>query len=219
MNEISIDRARNWYPQQDAVHGFDHVLRVLALAERLGVMEGADLEIVRTAALLHDIEPPAGSGPAGPNADIRAGHHLSAAEFAAELLLSEGWTAERTAAVQHCIRSHRFRDGREPPQSVEAQVLFDADKLDAIGAIGAARAIAYAAQAGQPVYAAPSDHFLQTGEKLPGEAHSAYHEYLFKLVKIKERLYTASGRRMAEERHRYMDEFFERLGREISGTA
>lgn len=219
MNEISIDRARNWYPQQDAVHGFDHVLRVLALAERLGVMEGADLEIVRTAALLHDIEPPADGGPAGSNADIRAGHHLSAAEFAAELLLSEGWTAARTAAVQHCIRAHRFRDGREPPQSVEAQVLFDADKLDAIGAIGAARAIAYAAQAGQPVYAAPSDHFLHTGEKLPGEAHSAYHEYLFKLGKIKERLYTASGRRLAEERHRYMDEFFERLGREISGTA
>jgi len=121
--------------------------------------------------------------------------------------------------VQHCIRSHRFRDHSEPPQTIEAQVLFDADKLDAIGALGVARAIAYAACAGQPAYAPPSPHFLNTGQTEPGEPHSAYHEYLFKLARIRERLQTASGRALAAERHATMAQFFERLAQEATGQA
>jgi uncharacterized protein len=76
---------------------------------------------------------------------------------------------ERIAAVQHCIRAHRFRDDREPPQTLEAKILFDADKLDVLGAIGAARTIAYAVLDGQPVYAEPSPRFRSTFQK---ECHS-----------------------------------------------
>ena len=129
----------------------------------------------------------------------------------------EGWPDERIAAVKHCIRSHRFRDDREPPATLEAQVLFDADKLDAIGAIGVARAIGYAAQAGQPAYAPATQQFIETGELSPGEPHSAYHEYLFKLRHIKDRMLTRSGRALAEQRHRVMAEFFERLKEEMEG--
>ncbi len=209
----TIEQARAWYTQADPVHDFDHVLRVYRMAERLARAEGGDLEIVRAAALLHDAQ---GSAPGGA-VEERANHHHSSAEFAAAVLRAEGWPAARIAAVQHCIRAHRFRDNSEPPATLEARILFDADKLDVIGAIGAARTIAYAVLDGQPVYAQPSQRFLRTGEKEPGEPHSSYHEYLFKLSKIKDRLFTPTARALAAERDAYLAEFYRRLGAEMQG--
>jgi uncharacterized protein len=95
--------------------------------------------------------------------------------------------------------------------------LFDADKLDAIGAVGAARAIAYAARRGQLAYTPPSARFLQGGGRQPGEQHSAYHEFIFKLQALKARILTPGGRRLAEERHRFMEAYFERLAAETAG--
>jgi uncharacterized protein len=89
--------------------------------------------------------------------------------------------------------------------------------LDVLGAIGAARTIAYAALDGQPVYAEPSRRFLETGEKEPGETHSSYHEFLFKLRKVKDRLFTASGKALAEGRHAYLLGFYEQLRAEMRG--
>lgn len=208
---LTLESVRNWYPASDPVHGFDHIQRVYRMAERLAREEGADLEIVLAAALLHDIE---GSHPAG---EERANHHHQSADQAAEILRAEGWPEERIAAVQHCIRAHRYRDNREPPATIEAKVLFDADKLDVLGAIGVARTIGYAVQDGQPVFAQPSARFLATGEKEPGEPHSSYHEHLFKLSKIKDRLFTASARKIAAERHDYLDNYFKRLIAEMNG--
>ena len=208
MPEISAAAA--WYPS-DPVHGFEHVLRVLALAERLALEEGADLEIVRAAVLLHDAhDPELGLGE-------REDHHHASAAFARRALQAEGWGEERIAAVEHCIRAHRFRDRREPPATLEAQVMFDADKLDAIGAIGVARAVAYAARAGQPFYAPVSAQFRRSGEAETGEPHSAYHEHIFKLDRIPERLFTAGARRIAAERQAVLRAFFERLGAEMQG--
>jgi uncharacterized protein len=220
----SLQQARLWYPNDDPVHGFDHVLRVYRMAERLALAEGADLEVVQAAVLLHDAQ----TGDPGLRTSdqveaysnhtvLRLNHHQAAAEFAGEVLQAEGWPAGRIAAVQHCIRAHRFRDNAEEPQTLEAQVLFDADKLDAIGAIGAARAVAYAARHGQPACASPSESFLRSGQTGPGEQHSAYHEYRFKLIQLKERLYTPTARLIAEERHRYMVDYFERLAAESLG--
>ena len=203
--------ARQWYPDIDPVHGYDHVLRVYAMAEKLALAEGADLEIVRAAALLHDAvgaEPESASG--------RAEHHHASAEFAAGVLRQEGWSEDRIRAVQHCIRAHRYRS-TEAPQTLEARVLFDADKLDVLGAIGAARTIAYAAQAGQPIFAYPSAHFLATGKVEPGEPHSSYHEYLFKLRRVKERLTTPSALAIAAERDHFLETFYAQLAAEVQG--
>jgi uncharacterized protein len=210
----TIEEARHWYPDVDPVHGFDHVLRVYRLAERLARFEGADAQIVLAAVLLHDAQ-----GSSAGQAAARLDHQHASAEFAGQVLQAEGWPAERIAAVQHCIRAHRFRDEHEQPATLEAQVLFDADKLDAIGAIGVARAVAYAALAGQLAYADPSPRFLESGQLAPGEPHSAYHEYLFKLRKLKERLYTPAAREIADQRHAFMMEYFDRLGKEIRGRA
>ena len=211
---LTPEQARRWYPADDPVHGFDHVRRVYRMAERLARAEGADLEIVQAAALLHDAQDSL-TGSEAQEGEKRSSHQLHSAEIAANALQAEGWSPERIAAVQHCIRAHRFRDESVAPQTLEAKVLFDADKLDAIGAIGVARALAFAIAAGSPVYGRVSEGFLKTGELERGETHSAYHEYLFKLVKLKDRLYTPAARSLAESRHALMVSFFERLAEEM----
>ena len=130
---ITIEEARHHYQGADAVHDFDHVRRVLALAERLARAEGADVEIVRTAALLHDAA-------RGQGDRLAADHAQAGAEIARRLLA--GHPPEKIEAVAHAIAAHRFRAGPSP-QTLEAMVLHDADKLDAIGAIGVARAFAF----------------------------------------------------------------------------
>jgi uncharacterized protein len=212
----TVEQARQWYPQNDPVHGFDHILRVLQVADILASSEGADREIVRAAALLHDAQ---GDLPRETDDQQRQHHHITSLDFAAQILQAEDWDEDKILAVQHCIRSHRFRDTSVQPQTIEAQVLFDADKLDAIGAVGVARAIAYAASHGQPFFSLPSEKFLTTGEREEGEPHTAYHEFCFKLSKLKRRLFTASARSIAEDRHLYMENYFKRLQEELSGKA
>ncbi len=202
----TIEEAREFYLDDDPVHGFSHILRVYRLCERIGRQENADLTIVRAAALLHDVEG---------DVDVREEHHLAAARFAEKTLIMEGWSEEAIKAVVHCIRAHRFRDNSEKPQTLEAQVLFDADKIDAIGAVGVARAVAYAVRAGMDVYAPPSDLYLSSGKYEPGESQTVAHEYLFKLRHIKDRLFTPSGRSLAAERHELMVRFFEGWMKEI----
>lgn len=215
----SIEQARSWYPASDPVHGFDHILRVYQTARKLAAAEGADVEIAGAAALLHDAGVPhvEDSENGGLDPASRKSHHHASAEFARQVLQAEGWPEARIAAVEHCIRAHRFRDNSEPPQTLEAKILFDADKLDAIGATGVARAVAYAALHGEPAYLPPSPRFRETGEREPGEGHSSFHEYLFKLRRLKDRLFTASGRAAAEERHRFLAAFYERLEGEMNG--
>ena len=207
----TVEQAREWYPEQDPVHGFDHVLRVLHMAESIGAELGADLEVLRAAALLHDA---AGAAP-GPGGG-RQTHEQASAEFAAEVLRREGWPEDRIQQAAHCIRAHRFRSV-EAPGTLEAKILYDADKLDVLGAFGVARTIGYAFQAGEPVFAEPSAAFRRSGERQPGEPHSAYHEFLFKLQHVAGRLHTEPGRRIGVARSALMRRFFEQLALEAAG--
>jgi len=207
---LTIEKARTFYPDDDPIHGFSHVLRVYRLCEKIGKKEGANLEIVRAAALLHDVVS---------DVDARQGHQIAAANFAGEILGDAGWNSDDIQAVTHCIRSHRFRNADEQPESLEAKVLFDADKIDAIGAVGVARAVAYAVRAGMDVFAPPSETYLATGELAPGESQTVVHEYLYKLRHIKDRLFTETGRSLAEERHKLMVTFFDGWLAEIGDYA
>src|SRR3972149_4855926 len=144
----TTEQARQWYDRRDYVHGFDHVLRVANLAEKLGRQLGADLEILSAAALLHD------AAGAAPNGGGRRSPEPDSARFGRGILPDERGAVDRIEAVQHCIRAHRYR-GEEQPQTLEAQILFDADKLDVMGAFGAGRTIGYAVQAGQPSFGGP----------------------------------------------------------------
>jgi uncharacterized protein len=207
---ITIDDARSLYEKADSVHDFSHVLRVLALAERLSEREGADLAIVRTATLLHDLAR-AEDTEMTMRAAEETDHAIIAAQESRRILADQPETF--VEAVAHAIEAHRFRNGIEP-QTIEAKVLFDADKLDAIGAVGVARAFAYGGRLDQPLWGTVSEGYA------PGqgdEAHTAHHEFHVKLKKIKDRLYTESGREMAVARHQFMCAFFEQLAEEVSG--
>lgn len=211
----SIEEARAWYASADLAHDFEHVLRVLKIAMKIAQAEGADQDIVHAAALLHDSR---GAMPSVDGGD-RMGHHLASAEFAGEVLSQAGWEQAAIEKVQHCIRAHRFRHDGEQPETIEAKCVFDADKLDVLGAIGAARTIIFGSHKGQSFYSEPSAKFLETGKTEEDEPYSAYHEYLYKLSKIKDRLYTETGKALAVERDAFLHQYFERLRAESRGEA
>ncbi len=201
---VTVDYARSLYAGADSAHAFDHVLRVLALAERIAEAEGADLEIVRTAALLHDI------------ARNEPDHHLRGAERARTLLA--GQPPAKVEAVCQAIEAHRFRKG-PAPTTLEARCLQDADKLDAIGAIGIARAVAYAATHGSRLWSEPLEA-IETRPALPeGIDYTPSHEFVYKLTRLPGMLTTETARQIAAGRQRYMSEFFRRLDDEVLGRA
>jgi len=200
---ISVEQARALYTEGDAAHDFDHVLRVTALAVKIAQAEGADVETVRAAALLHDIGLDHG----------RERHEEIAAERAYQILADQ--PSEKVEAVAQAIRSHRFRAG-PPPETLEAKCLFDADKLDAIGAVGVARAFAFGGAAGQRLWAQVPEGY---DERNAGDEHTPAHEFVVKLAKLKDRLTTETGRLIGQERHDYMVAFFARLEAEIKGEA
>jgi len=206
---ITIEQARRFYSDQDPVHDFDHILRVLTLAERIGAAEGADMDVLRTAALLHDV---------GRDEAQRVGqdHAVFAATRARDLLADVA--SDKVEAVAEAILAHRFRTG-PPPKSLEGRVLFDADKLDAIGAIGVARAFAYSGRAGKRIWAPVAEDYVERWRKgaVESDEHTAVHEFVVKLGQLKERLFTATGRQIAKERHAVMVDFFERLADEVAG--
>jgi uncharacterized protein len=209
---ITVETARSYYGANDTAHGFDHVLRVWRMAERIGREEGADMQILQAAALLHDV---------GRAEEARTGvcHAQASAAQARQIL--RAYPPEQVEAVAQAIAQHRFRGGQRPT-SLEAQVLFDADKLDAIGAIGVARAYAIAGAQNQHLWAEVSEDYAarppQAGRDDLGDAtHTPVHEYRFKLSKLKDTLFTATGKRLAEERHRVMVAYFARLAQEVAG--
>jgi uncharacterized protein len=206
---LTITEARSHYTEADAVHDFDHVLRVLALAERIGQAEGADLGIVRAAALLHDV--------GREQAEAKGLDHAAFAAERARAIL-DGHPPARIEAVAQAIAAHRFRTDPQPA-SLEAQVLFDADKLDAIGAVGVARAFAYGGAHDQRLWA-PIDsvdmaRWLEEGDH-PHD-HTPVHEFVVKLSRLKDRLFTPTGRSIAQDRHEYMVDFYERFDAEVQG--
>lgn len=209
---IDVERAREYYTDGDSAHGFDHVLRVWRLALRIAEEEGANREVVSTAALLHDVGRPEELRTGGCHAEIGA-------RMARVILRDE--PPELVEAVAEVIGQHRFRGGKQPT-SLEARVLYDADKLDALGAIGVARAYAVAGMLRQRLWAEVDRAYAERrppegAQDLEEGGHTPVHEFLFKLVKLKQQMTTKTGRRLAEDRHRFMVNFFERLGGEVAG--
>jgi uncharacterized protein len=207
---ISIEEAKTFYNGADSAHDFDHILRVLFMAEKLARAEGADVEIVRTAALLHDIARADEDHGATPkdHADVSA-------EQARALLIEKGASEEFAQRVAGAIRTHRFR-GTKLPETLEAQILFDADKLDSIGAIGVARAYAVAGSLNQKLYSEPGAEAAATRDQ-HNSSHTPVAEYHVKLSKLHERFHTPTAQRIAKARHEFMAEFFKRLAREAQG--
>ena len=213
---LTDDEARTLYTLGDSAHDFDHVWRVTTLAMRLAQAEGADSTVVRLAALLHDVPVPDEGADAR---TLRRAHHFAAADYARELLEVRGLGTEEVANVVHCIEAHRFRDQSVQPQTLEAKCLYDADKLDSIGAIGIARAFAFAGVYNNRLWTEPWSSVPPKDAKPSGNNYSPVHEYVYKLRHILSTLHTQSARRFGAERHRFMIAFFDRLDAEMQGRS
>ena len=180
------------------------------MAERLARSEQADENVVVCGALLHDIGRPAELRDKG-----RTCHAREGARLVPELLGEIGVDDEAfVSRVSECVRTHRFRNRlEEHPSSLEAMVVFDADKLDSMGAIGIGRAFHFAGRIGARVHNTAEEAL---SSEAYGRDDTAYREYLVKLRRLHEAVLTPSGRRLAEQRHRFMEVFFEQLDREVA---
>jgi len=186
-------------------HDFLHILRVTATARRIGLIESAGLDIVVPAALLHELF------------NYPKGHPLShlsgevCAEHAGDVLRQNHYPAHLIDPIRDCIRTHAFSRGIMP-ETIEGKVLQDADRLDAIGAIGIARCFATCAEMGVPFYN-PDDPFCDARE--PDDKRWGLDHFYRKLLRIPDALHTATARAIANDRIRIMEAFLAHLGQEI----
>jgi len=204
-----------------SAHNLDHVLRVYKLCLLISESEdNVDFEILVPAALLHDIARVEESQDQTGETD----HAVLGSEMAEEILMNLNYDEEQIRAIKHCIIAHRFRTGNEP-KTIEAKILFDADKLDVIGATGIARTFMLAGQFGQSlrengqINEYLGNNSVDNGRLKDVSQHSPFIEYEIKFKKIPSKLYTEKAKAIGLERLKYMDAYFDRLKCEINGVA
>ncbi len=187
-------------------HDFDHTMRVtgnaLFLCEKI---PEADREITILAAVLHDVARPEELASKGKVCHARQG-----AVIAEKILLDTEAPAELAKKVSACVRTHRYRGG-ETPESLEAKILYDADKLDSLGAVGVGRAFLFAGREGAKLHNT-REAALAAPEY--SREDTAYREYLVKLSRLPDVMLTEAGREEGEKRLAFMKNFFDQLNEE-----
>ena len=203
-----------------SAHNMDHILRVYNLSLHLAKGENIDLDVLKAAALLHDIARVKEDN----DSTGRTDHALLSAEMSVQILKEADFPNDKIKHVQDCIISHRYRTGNRP-QTLEAKILFDADKLDSVGAIGIARAFVWIGRNNAKIYSdVDLDEYIKNnlGGKINGRIqdltiHSPQIEYKTKLIFIAEKLHTTKARAICQERQKYFENYLKRLEQEIKG--
>lgn len=193
----------------DAAHDLEHVARVVATARRLARAEAAPIDVVIPAAWLHDCVHVPKDSPLRPQ-----GSRLAAAE-AVRLLASWDYPAALLPEVQHAIEAHSFSAGIAP-RTIAAKVVQDADRLDALGAVGLARCLMLGGAMGRPLYV-PDDPFC--AHRTPDDAASCVDHFYTKLFRLAETMQTTEGRAEAERRTAVLTAFTTQLRKEIAVDA
>lgn len=203
--ERLIALSHSYCATEGGSHGPDHSLRVLHTALAIGQQMDGQVHILTPAALLHDIGRKEESLSQG-----RICHAKRGAKLAAPLLNNLGYSAADIDAICHCIRTHRYRGGLQP-LTIEAKILFDADKLDSIGAVGIGRAFLFAGQIGARLHNPETEPSATLPYSLED---TAYREFRVKMSRVRDQMLTPVGRAMAEQRHTFMQTFFDQLTKE-----
>ncbi|MBV9668271.1 MAG: HD domain-containing protein [Nitrososphaeraceae archaeon] len=193
---------------QSPAHDFQHMLRVYKNAEMISKQEeSVDLDIVLAAALLHDLVVyPKGSSKTINSAD-------DSAEIAKKILLEyKNYPREKIEKVADAIRTHSYSK-RLVPQTLEGKILQDADRLDAIGAIGLARTFSVGGSENRSLYN-PTDAFCETERQLDDTQWTLDH-IKRKLMILKNSMHTKTAKKIAEERTEFMELFLNQLRKEI----
>ena len=212
MKQPEFERI-NTYMQgcmKDSAHDREHVYRVLYAALDIAKSEkDVNYDILIVACLLHDI---------GRQAQIENPslcHAEVGAEAAKEYLLGCGYGQDFAEQVAECIRSHRFRK-EQPPKTIEAKILFDADKLDVTGAMGVARTLLYGGRLSRPLYALKADGTVSDGTD--DNTSNFFQEYKFKLERLYDRFFTVRGKELAAQRRQAARDFYHALLSEVNDT-
>lgn len=192
----------------NSCHEWEHTERVYNLAMNIGRKLNADLEVLGLAVILHDI-----ARKEQDESNGKVCHAERGAVLAKEILQKHNLAAEKIKNICHCIETHRFRNNKIP-RILEAQILYDADKLDAIGAIGTGRNFSFAGHLGAKVHD-KNVNLDKSAEYTQDD--TAYREYMVKLRHIKDKIITDEGKKIAEGRHNFQEEFFKRLNKEVDG--
>lgn len=177
--------AKDIFSADSSGHDYHHTLRVWALARTIGEAEGADMAVVELAALLHDVDDHKLSPDTAENKDRAAG-----------FLRSQGVAEDRIKEILRIIDRISFSRNRLPPDTLEGKCVQDADRLDALGAIGVARTFAFGGSHGRAI------HDPEGQDRGSSIAH-----FYDKLLLLKDRMNTETGRRMALHRHEYLKNF------------
>ncbi|MDE6028731.1 MAG: HD domain-containing protein [Clostridiales bacterium] len=195
---------------RDAAHDKEHIYRVLYNALQIAQAESdVDYDVLITACLLHDI------GRDEQFKNPKFDHAEVGGDKAYKFLTDNGFSSEFAEHVKSCIVTHRFRKIR-PPESVEAKILFDADKLDVTGAMGVARTLMYKSGVGEPLYSIGEDGMPSNGEG--DTSPSFFQEYNFKLKNLYDKFYTERGWLLAAERKSAAKEFYGSLYAEVESA-
>jgi len=195
----------------DSAHDRAHIERVLFGALDIArYEENLDLDVLIAACLLHDIARPLQAK------DDRVCHARTGATMAYGFLMQNGWDTEKAKHVRDSIRTHRFRID-DTPATMEAKILYDADKLDVTGALGIARTLQYGGSMGEPLYALDEfgDILLEGGG---ADVSTFFQEYHFKLKKLYGQFYTKHAFALAKLREKTMTDFCDALYREVDET-
>lgn len=205
--QLVINRIRSHFENDFSGHDWHYILRVYRNALYIQSQEGGDREIVALGALLHDIS----------DYKMNGGQLDKGGEEARRILLEVGASPETAEKVAQLVDNISYKGARvaDAVISLEQQIVRDADRLDAIGAIGIARAFAYGGNRNRPIYepemnAVMHDSFEQYANS---KSHTINHFYE-KLLLLKDRMHTATGRQMAEERHAVMEDFLAQFYKE-----
>jgi uncharacterized protein len=199
-------KVKKIYEGRDPAHDLQHILRVYKNAELIGKREGADMEVLLAAVLLHDIVVyPKGSAKSSKSAD-------DSADMAEKILKGYGVSKEKIDRISYCIRTHSY-SRRLVPATLEGKILQDADRLDALGAIGIARTFSVGGSEDRMFYN-PDDPFWKTGRE-PDDWQWTLDHFQAKLLKLKDLMRTKAAQEMAEERTRFMEQFIEQLKKEL----
>lgn len=196
---------------RDSAHDSQHVYRVLFMALQIAKKENkVDLDVLIAACLLHDI------GREKQFQDKSCCHAEVGGEMAFDFLLKNGWHYDKANHVSLCICSHRFRTDNLP-ESIEAKILFDSDKLDVTGAMGIARTLIYKGQVNEPLYTTDENGDVQTGENFV-KPKSFMDEYHYKLKNLYTNFYTTYAKEIALKRQKITKDFYESILDEIQFT-
>ncbi|WP_432666524.1 HD domain-containing protein [Wukongibacter baidiensis] len=202
-----------------SAHDIDHIFRVCNLGMSIAKSEKqVDMDVLVPAILLHDIA----RVKEDRDATGSTNHAVLGSEMAGSILRGLGYEESTIKEIKHCIISHRYRSNSKP-KTIEAKILFDADKVDGMGAIGIARTFMMSAQYGSKLYDDMSQYkgmesnLAESNEPKNRLKHPPNIEFEIKFKKIPESLYTKKAKEIAEERRKYMESFFERLGEEVKG--